>query len=93
MMKKSLIFLALASLFVACGHRGQSIEIKESDAVEVAYGKSGELAQRVVEAKSYEEFTKARIELEAYEQAMRKQIGGEDYEIFVTTANEILDQI
>lgn len=91
-MKRCLKLLAAASLFVSCSH-GQGIEIKESEAVSVAYDKSVELATRVAEAKSYEEFIVARQELEAYEEAMRTQIGGEDYEVFVTSVNEILSTL
>ena len=91
-MKRCLKLLAAASLFVGCSH-GQGIEIKESEAVSVAYDKSVELATRVAEAKSYEEFCAARQELEAYEEAFRTQIGGEDYEYFMTTCNEILGNI
>ena len=90
-MKRCLKLLAAASLFVGCSH-GQGIEIKESEAVSVAYDKSVELATRVAEAKSYEEFTVARQELEAYEEAMRTQIGGEEYLIFLEEANAVLNE-
>ena len=91
-MKRCLKLLAAASLFVGCSH-GQGIEIKESEAVSVAYDKSVELATAVAEAKSYEEFVAARAELEKYEEAMRTQIGGEEYEIFLQSANEVLSNV
>ena len=91
-MKRCLKLLAAASLFVGCSH-GQGIEIKESEAVSVAYDKSVELATRVAEAKSYEEFTVARQELEDYEEAMRTQIGGEAYLIFLEDSNYYLEEL
>lgn len=89
-MKNYLMLLALAVLLVGCADRSSGIEIKEDEAMAVAYDKSYELATKVVEAKTYDEFVEARTELEKYEEAMRTQIGGEDYEVFVTSANEIL---
>ena len=59
----------------------------------LAAEKSVELATKVIEANSYEEFSAARKELEAYEEAFRTQIGGEEYELFMTQCNEILSNI
>ena len=47
----------------------------------------------VAEAKSYEEFAGARAELEAYEEAMRTQVGGEEYEAFLMSDNEVLKNL
>ncbi len=69
------------------------IVIKEEEAIVLSTEKSVELATKVIQAKSYEEFKAARQEIEAYEEAFRTQIGGEDYDYFVETCNEILGQI
>ena len=92
-MKKLFTTLALSCLLAGCADSKCKIEIKEEDAFNLAYEKSRELATSVIEAKSYEEFCEARTALEAYEEAFRTQIGGEEYEIFVTTSNEILGNI
>jgi predicted transcriptional regulator len=78
---------------IACADRGNGVVINEEEAMGVAYDKSVELATAVAEAKSYEEFSEARAELEAYEEAMRQQIGGEDYEVFLSSANEVLKNL
>ncbi|MBO7286010.1 MAG: hypothetical protein J6U69_05385 [Alistipes sp.] len=92
-MKRCLTLLAVALIAASCCNNGNEIVIKEQEAVTVSSEKSVELATKVIEAKSYEEFKAARTELEAYEEALRTQIGGEDYDYFVTTCNEILGQI
>jgi hypothetical protein len=92
-MKRCLTLLAVALIAASCCNKGNEIIIKEQEAVTVSSEKSVELATKVIEAKSYEEFKAARTELEAYEEAFRTQIGGEDYDYFVTTCNEILGQI
>jgi flavin-dependent dehydrogenase len=92
-MKRGLMFFALAVALVGCADRNTGIEINEDEAIDIAMYKSEELARAVVEAKSVEEFIEARAELEAYEEAMRKQIGGEEYEMFMDTANQILSNI
>lgn len=92
-MKRLFILCVVALASVACANRGPAVEIKAEEAIGVAYDKSVELATAVAEAKSYEEFVAARAELERYEEAMRTQIGGEDYEIFLQSANEVLSNI
>lgn len=92
-MKKIFTTLALAGLMLSCTSDKDKIEIKEEDAYNLAYEKSTELATRVIEAESHEEFCKARAELEAYEEAFRTQIGGEEYDAFISTCNEILGNI
>ena len=92
-MKRLFIICAVALASVACADRGPAVDINADDALGVAYDKSVELATAVAEAKSYEEFVAARAELEMYEEAMRTQIGGEDYEIFLQSANEVLSNV
>ena len=92
-MKKFLTVVATASLLAGCCSDHNKIEIKEANALAIAAEKSVELATKVIEAKSYEEFCAAREELEAYEEAFRTQIGGEEYELFMTQCNEILSNI
>lgn len=92
-MKRLFVLCVVALASVACANRDSAVEIKPEEAIGVAYDKSVELATAVVEAKSYEEFVEARAELERYEEAMRTQIGGEDYEIFLQSANEVLSNI
>ena len=92
-MKRLFVLCVVALASVACANRGPAVEIEAEEAIGVAYDKSVELATAVAEAKSYEEFVAARAELERYEEAMRTQIGGEDYEIFLQSANEVLSNI
>ena len=92
-MKRLFIICAVALASVACADRGPTVDINADDALGVAYDKSVELATAVAEAKSYDEFVAARAELEKYEEAMRTQIGGEEYEIFLQSANEVLSNI
>ncbi len=92
-MKRFFTLLAVAFVAVSCSGNKSEIVIKEEDAITASSEKSVELATKVIEAKSYEEFQAARQEIEAYEEAFRTQIGGEDYEYFVQTCNEILGQI
>ena len=92
-MKKFFTLLALATIAAACGNNDGGIVIKEEEAIAASSEKSVELATKVIEAETYEEFQAARQELEAWEEAFRTQIGGEDYDYFVETCNEILGQI
>ncbi|MBO5717616.1 MAG: hypothetical protein J6R50_05765 [Alistipes sp.] len=87
-------FMPLGALCLLCSCAKESkIVIKEEEAIAISSEKSVELATKVIQAKSYEEFKAARQEIEAYEEAFRTQIGGEDYDYFVETCNEILGQI
>lgn len=92
-MKRCFTLLAVAFAAVSCSSNKSEIVIKEEEAIAASSEKSVELATKVIEAKSYEEFQAARQEIEAYEEAFRTQIGGEDYEYFVQTCNEIIGQI
>lgn len=92
-MKRCFTLLAVAFAAVSCSSNKSEIVIKEEEAIAASSEKSVELATKVIEAKSYEEFQAARQEIEAYEEAFRTQIGGEDYEYFIQTCNEIIGQI
>ena len=91
-MKRCIMLLGVVCLLGSCAEESK-IVIKEEEAIAASSEKSVELATKVIEAKSYEEFQAARQEIEAYEEAFRTQIGGEDYEIFLQSANEVLSNI
>ena len=91
-MKRCIMLLGLVCLLGSCAEEGK-IVIKEEEAIAASSEKSVELATKVIEAKSYEEFQAARQEIETYEEAFRTQIGGEDYDYFVETCNSTLGQI
>lgn len=78
--------------FVACGADNNSIIIDEQNHLNEAYNISFDLATRVKEATSYEEFRAAADELEAHREAFRTQIGGESYLIFLEECNIILNE-
>lgn len=59
----------------------------------IAYDKSYELSQNIVEANTYEEFKAARTALTDYEDAFRTQIGGEEYQIFLEECNMMLNEL
>ena len=88
---KRLFIIALCAVAAACTHK-EAIKIDEQGAMNAAYNLSYELATRVVEADSHASFVEARAELEAYEEAFRTQIGGEEYEIFIEECNYILNE-
>ena len=92
-MNKLFTLLSIAFVAASCCSKTSDIIIKEEEALAASSEKSVELATKVIEAKSYDEFKAARAELEAYEEAFRTQIGGEDYDYFVQTCNDILGQI
>ena len=58
-----------------------------------AYVYSDELASKVVSAQTYDEFVKARDEMNQYKDAFKTQIGGESYKVFLEECNYILDEI
>ncbi|MBO5672628.1 MAG: hypothetical protein J6R81_05595 [Alistipes sp.] len=90
-MKRLFIIALCAVAAAACTHK-EAIKIDEQGAMNAAYDLSYELATRVVEADSHASFVEARAELEAYEEAFRTQIGGEEYEIFIEECNYILNE-
>ena len=89
---KKFITLCSALAFVACGAYNNSIIIDEQNHLNEAYNISFDLATRVKDAKSYEEFRAAADELEAHREAFRTQIGGESYLIFLEECNIILNE-
>jgi hypothetical protein len=91
-MKRCFTLLAVAVAAVSCSSNKSEIVIKEEEAIAASSEKSVELATKVIEAKSYEEFQAARQEIEAYEEAFRTQIGGESYLIFLEECNAILNE-
>ena len=82
-MKRLFIMLCAAAAMVGCAQNPEN----------EAYNISGELAYKVVEAQSYEEFKRARVELEKYEEAFRNQIGGEAYLIYLEECNYIFEEL
>lgn len=89
---RRLTFIALCAMAaVACTNKN-AIQINEQNAMNAAYDLSYELSTRIVEANNYASFIEARAELEAYEEAFRTQIGGEEYQIFIEECNYILNE-
>ncbi len=92
-MKRLLITgLAVVSL-VGCADEAPKIKINELNPTNEAYIMSDSLTQGIVEASNYEEFNKARKSIEEYEEAMRTQIGGEAYLIFLEECNYFMEEI
>ena len=92
-MKRLLITgLAVVSL-VGCADEASKIKINELNPTNEAYIMSDSLARGIVEASNYEEFTKARKSIEEYEEAMRTQIGGDAYLIFLEECNYFMEEI
>lgn len=87
-----MLFAAVA--VVGCADRDKSgIVISDQNAENIAYDMSYELATKAVEAQNYEEFKRARVELEGYEEAFRDQIGGEAYLLYLEECNAILGEL
>lgn len=92
-MKRLIITLFAAAAMVGCAGKGEQVVINDQNPVNEAYEKSGELAYKAIEATSYEEFKRARVELEKYEEAFRTQVGGEAYLIYLEECNYIFDEL
>jgi hypothetical protein len=92
-MKRLIITLCAAAAMVGCAGKGEQVVINDQNPVNEAYEKSGELAYKAIEATSYEEFKRARVELEKYEEAFRTQVGGEAYLIYLEECNYIFDEL
>lgn len=87
-----MLFAAVA--VVGCADRDKSgIVISDQNADNIAYDMSYELATKAIEAENYEEFKRARVELEGYEEAFRDQIGGEAYLLYLEECNAILGEL
>ena len=79
---------------VGCADKDQKqIVISDQNPDNIAYDMSYELATKAVEAQNYEEFKRARVELEGYEEAFRDQIGGEAYLLYLEECNAILGEL
>lgn len=92
-MIKRLTFTIIAAVtLTACGGNDKSITIDDQNALNAAYEMSEELATKVAEAKTYEEFKAARQALDAAEEAFRTQIGGETYILFLEECNYIINK-
>lgn len=92
-MKRLIITLFAAAAMVGCAGKGEQVVINDQNPVNEAYEKSGELAYKAIEATSYEEFKRARVELEKYEEAFRTQVGGEAYLIYLEECNYIFEEL
>lgn len=92
-MKRVLIIIAVAVVSMACCNSGEGIVIDEQNHENIAYEKSYDLSERVVNATSYEEYKAAAAELRDYEEAFRTQIGGDSYLIFLEESNAVLNEI
>lgn len=90
-MRRIVVMLGAVVALAACSGSGSEIVISEQNAMNWAYEKSAELATRIVEAKDYETFSAARTEFEAFEEAFREQIGGDEYLIFLEESALILN--
>ena len=90
-MRRLTIIALCTAAAVACTNN-KSVVIDEQGAMNAAYDASYELATRVIEAENLAAFEEARAELEAYEEAFRTQIGGEEYKIFIEECNYILNE-
>lgn len=91
-MKRVMVMLGGVLLLSACTNN-EKITISEQQAANAAYDLSYDLATKVIEAESYEEFRAARENLEAHRDAFRRDIGGENYLIFIEECNVILNEI
>ena len=80
-------------LTACCNNGNGGVAIDEQNHENEAYNLSYDLAMKVCEAQSLEEFSAARAELEAYSEAFRTQIGGESYTIFLEECGAILGEI
>ena len=79
---------------VGCADKDKSgIVISDQNPDNIAYDMSYELATKAIEAENYEEFKRARVELEGYEEAFRDQIGGEAYLLYLEECNAILGEL
>lgn len=93
-MKRFIVALAAMAVLTACCNNGNGgVAIDEQNHENEAYNLSYDLAMKVCEAQSLEEFSAARAELEAYSEAFRTQIGGESYTIFLKECGAILGEI
>lgn len=91
-MKRLFIPLFAVVAMIGCAEDSQVV-INDQNPVNEAYTYSGDLAYKVIEAESYEQFKSARKEIEKYEEAFRTQIGGEAYLIYLEECNYIFEEL
>lgn len=91
-MKRLFIILFAAVGVCSCADGGTEVTLSDQNTINEAYTKS-ELAYAVIDATNYEEFTKARAEVEKYEAAFRTQVGGEAYLIYLEECNYIFEEL
>ena len=84
------MLVAATTLGACCNNEG--IVIDELHHESEAYEKSAELAAKVRQAATYEEFKAAYAEIMEYEEAFRTQVGGDTYLIFIEECNYILNE-
>ena len=90
---KRVFILLFAAAAVGCAQEKQQIVINDIEPKEDALNMSFDLAYAAVDAQNYEDFKKARVELEKYEEAFRDQIGGEAYLKYLEETNSILSEL
>lgn len=90
---KRVFILLFAAAAVGCAQEKQQIVINDIEPKEDALNMSFELAYAAVDAQNYEDFKKARVELEKYEEAFRDQAGGEAYITYLKECNAILSEL
>lgn len=97
-MKRVIMIMAAASIFVACGHEqkniidGYEVKINEHDAETQAVEDGRDLANALFDVESQEEFTKAKAKMEAYGKGYKRDFGGQAYINFVETCNQTIDE-
>lgn len=91
-MRRLLILGIAVVAMVSCADKPK-ITINENNPSNDAYIMSDSLARGVVEARNYGEFKRARKSIEEYEEAMRTQIGGEAYLIFLEESNYYMEEL
>lgn len=90
-MRRIIIAVAAIVTLTSCGGNTKGdIVIGEHNHENEAYNLSYELATKVVEATTFEEFKVATEQIKAYREAFHDQIGGESYAIFLEESNLIL---
>ena len=85
--------MLFAAAAVGCAQEKQQIVINDIEPKEDALNMSFDLAYAAVDAQNYEDFKKARVELEKYEEAFRDQAGGEAYITYLKECNAILSEL
>lgn len=91
-MKRTLFVLATVAALTACGgDKKYDVKIDEVDAENQAYTDGERLAEKLLNAATYEEFIDAKSEIEAYKDAYRTRFGGQAYTNFLTSTSNKID--